>query len=333
MPRPRRRACDHGPGRLAVGMLLGASLGCSASRNLYLVVVPVADLRTHPSAPAPVGTHDDTEESQLLYGERVRLKQTQGDWALVEAIEQDEWTHHHRWEGYPGWIERAALAPLPDGTHPPNDAVITSSWATLWRDPDLTETALRLPMGAALTVTGSAMGERWHALLPTGEAPWISRGHFALDEELGRRSSDQRRALVMRSAQALLGDPYLWGGRSAHTDALPNPTGLDCSGLVNVAYRTAGISLPRDAHEQYLRSRRIVRLQPADLIFLSAPDAPDRIVHVMLYAGNDELIEGPGTGQPIRRIRAFDRLGRSLRGMTPGQRIERQTVFFGSYLN
>ena len=70
MPRPRRRACDHGPGRLTVGMLLGASLGCSASRrNLYLVVVPVADLRAHPSAPAPVGTHDDAEESQLLYGE------------------------------------------------------------------------------------------------------------------------------------------------------------------------------------------------------------------------------------------------------------------------
>lgn len=43
-------------------------------------------------------------------------------------------------------------------------------------------------------------------------------------------------------AEAFLGTPYLWGGRTS--------IGLDCSGLVQLAFEAAGYSVPRDADMQ-----------------------------------------------------------------------------------
>ena len=43
-------------------------------------------------------------------------------------------------------------------------------------------------------------------------------------------------------ARTFLGAPYEWGGLSAD--------GIDCSGLVHLAYRLAGLTVPRDAWQQ-----------------------------------------------------------------------------------
>ena len=59
---------------------------------------------------------------------------------------------------------------------------------------------------------------------------------------------------------------------------------------------------------------------------------PSKIVHVMLYAGDGEVIEGPGTGLSVRRLALAERLGRPLGELSPGMTIEDQTISFGSYL-
>ena len=141
--------------------------------------------------------------------------------------------------------------------------------------------------------------------------------------------------MIVHNAERLIGEPYYWGGRSPTDPKVLNKRaahGLDCSGLVNLAYRTVGIDMPRDANEQFLRAKSINAPQPADLIFLSERDNPAHIVHVMLYAGNGDLIEGPGTGLAVRRIAVEQRLGRALDWLAPGSIVDGQTVFFGSYL-
>ena len=143
----------------------------------------------------------------------------------------------------------------------------------------------------------------------------------------------QKRRAILAGAQLLLGDRYVWGGRSPQrVDAADQVTGVDCSGLINLVYRTVGMIIPRDAHEQFLRAKPVNALQPADLIFLSERDNPERIVHVMLYAGEGELIEGPGTGTSVRRVSVSARLGKTLDWIAPGVVVDGQTVLFGTYL-
>ena len=101
---------------------------------------------------------------------------------------------------------------------------------------------------------------------------------------------------------------------------------------MNLAYRSAGVEIPRDAHEQFLRAKRVAALQPADLVFLSEHAYPARIVHVMLYTGEGNVIEGPGTGLAVRRIALAQRLGQPVEQLSPGAVIDGQTVSFGSYL-
>jgi cell wall-associated NlpC family hydrolase len=137
-------------------------------------------------------------------------------------------------------------------------------------------------------------------------------------------------------AQQFLGDRYSWGGRSptpaTPRGALAQMTGVDCSGLVNLAYRAIGVELPRDAHEQFLRARRVAAPEVGDLVFLSEPHHPERIVHVMLYAGAGEVIEAPGTGLAVRRLALAARLDRPIERLAPGDVVHDQTVFFGRYL-
>src|SRR5215210_6963031 len=46
----------------------------------------------------------------------------------------------------------------------------------------------------------------------------------------------------LTEARSYLGCPYEWGGLTQG--------GLDCSGLVHIAFRRAGVSVPRDADQQ-----------------------------------------------------------------------------------
>ena len=57
------------------------------------------------------------------------------------------------------------------------------------------------------------------------------------EEELGGTTADP-----VEEARRFLGAPYLWGGLTER--------GIDCSGLVHIAYRRVGRLIPRDADQQ-----------------------------------------------------------------------------------
>lgn len=303
-------------------LVLLLTAGCASPHTRMMINVPVSDLRAAPNTAAQAGVQDPGEETQLLYGERVQMVKRQEGWAQIEAMEQQEFSHAQRWQGYPGWVPESVLLPWDQWLEP--TIVITAKWAQTWQDPHLMRAApWRFALGTRLKATDFA-GQRWQAELLNGQMVWLRFQDARSFEELAALSPANRRQAIIRQAALFVGDPYYWGGRS--------PSGVDCSGLVNLAYRGAGLNIPRDAHEQFLRAHPVAALQPADLIFLSEPSNPARIVHVMLYAGEGEIIEGPGTGLTVRRIALTQRLGRSTEQLAPGGIIDGQTVTFGSYL-
>ena len=96
-------------------------------------------------------------------------------------------------------------------------------------------------------------------------------------------------------AQAQLGKPYLWGGTG--------PDAFDCSGLVMMAYRAAGIFTPRTSQAQYAGLPHVPasQVEPGDLVFFAGSDGtPTSPGHVGLVIGKNKMIEAYATGFPIR---------------------------------
>ncbi|MDF5715282.1 MAG: C40 family peptidase [Rhizonema sp. NSF051] len=92
---------------------------------------------------------------------------------------------------------------------------------------------------------------------------------------------------------------YLWGGTVG-----PN---YDCSGLMQAAFASAQIWLPRDAYQQegFTQPIAITELQPGDLIFFGTSQ---KATHVGLSLGNDAYIHSSGKSIGRNGI-SIDRLG------------------------
>lgn len=316
---------------LIFALFVPSLTGCTAGKQLLVVGVSVADVRSLPGTMARPGLHDPQEETQLIYGEHVRVLKTESGWAKIQAVEQPEYTHSRSWEGYPGWVEASALTP-PRNDDAPN-IVVTAKWASLWKDAYRSgQLGVQFPMGTS--VAARNMGNQlWQVRLADGTVAWMDYKDAVSNKTLSALSLEQKREAIIQSAEKFIGDPYFWGGRSPHADSKTSAaTGVDCSGLINLSFRTVGMIIPRDANEQHLKARPVAHVQPGDLIFLSERSNPKRIVHVMLYAGDGELIEAPGTGQAVRRIPVMARLGLGLEKLKPEDVIDNQTVFFGSLL-
>jgi cell wall-associated NlpC family hydrolase len=97
---------------------------------------------------------------------------------------------------------------------------------------------------------------------------------------------------VVAEAARHLGAPYVFGATG--------PTAFDCSGFTRFVYARLGIGLPRTAAEQYGAVRHVAPAdrQPGDLIFFRLGGGG--IDHVGIYAGNDEIIVAPKTGDHVR---------------------------------
>ncbi len=93
---------------------------------------------------------------------------------------------------------------------------------------------------------------------------------------------------VVEEARRHRGLQYLWGGTS--------PWGLDCSGLVHVAYRRAGVVVPRDAYAQQAAAEPVAlsEARPGDLYFFAREDG--HVFHVGFVTGDLRMLHAPETG-------------------------------------
>ena len=101
---------------------------------------------------------------------------------------------------------------------------------------------------------------------------------------------------VVAKARELLGVPYLWGG----TDP---SKGLDCSGFVQLVYKSQGIDLPRVSSQQATAGRAVSSLaeaRPGDLLFFDYSPSRPGIDHVGIYLGEGQMIAAPQPGEVVK---------------------------------
>jgi len=105
----------------------------------------------------------------------------------------------------------------------------------------------------------------------------------------------------VEEARAYLGAPYEWGGMTER--------GIDCSGLVHMAYRRLGRLVPRDADQQEAAGRPVEDPSRGDLACYDGHIAfwlsDGRILHASGTAGR--VIEEEHPPELARRVRAYVR--------------------------
>ena len=96
---------------------------------------------------------------------------------------------------------------------------------------------------------------------------------------------------IADTALGLQGVPYRLGG----TD----PSGFDCSGLVQYVLARYGVSAPRVVREQFQLGRSVRDdIRPGDLIFFAVNSR--RASHVGIALDGDRFVHAPATGQSVR---------------------------------
>lgn len=132
--------------------------------------------------------------------------------------------------------------------------------------------------------------QRAHAKAVQAIADQVTKLAAALLDAPGT-SSDPVAIKALQFAMKQKGKPYQWGGTG--------PKSYDCSGLVMASYLHSGLTLPRVAADQYAAGPTVPldQAQQGDLLFYASDlTDPSTIYHVVMYAGNGDIIDAPYTG-------------------------------------
>jgi cell wall-associated NlpC family hydrolase len=213
-----------------------------ATAVLRQPAMPSVALRNAPS-------EDAEAVSELLMGEDFWLLDASGGWAWGRCGH----------DGYVGYLPEASLAT--PGAAPSH--VVSAISALVFAAPDIKAPVVASwPAGARVAATGE--GDFFKTT-----AGYVHRRHL--------RPLDQIASDPAAVAEALLGVPYRWGGRSGD--------GVDCSGLIQLALAAAGIPAPRDSDQQRALGEPVERskgLARGDLVFFPG--------HVGMMADGERLV-------------------------------------------
>ncbi|MEU4339843.1 NlpC/P60 family protein [Nocardia sp. NPDC023852] len=93
--------------------------------------------------------------------------------------------------------------------------------------------------------------------------------------------------IALDAAKSKVGAQYSWGAAG--------PRSFDCSGLVQWAFRQAGVELPRTSFEQSHVGAPVAfqNLEPGDIVVTNNGS------HVGIYAGDGKLLNAVQSGTPV----------------------------------
>jgi hypothetical protein len=107
------------------------------------------------------------------------------------------------------------------------------------------------------------------------------------DEPVGDWLPPVRDGDPVEEARTYLGTPYLWGGMSER--------GIDCSGLVHMAWRRLGRLVPRDAGQQEEAAKKVDEPRYGDL----AVYGRDSATHIAFWLGEGRILHAAGSREVV----------------------------------
>lgn len=315
-----------------------------------LVQVPVSNLYTMPQKnifdlSPPLIRHDNPGQlSQILFGEQVLVHKLFTDnnnqqWLYVFALQQDIMPKLKNYQRTPcpGWILAQDVIAIKSVV--PQNLIVSSLQAPLLDENQ--SVVMMLSIGSRLS------GERiidtgWKVSMPDGTVAYIDDKYvYHYTDEL-KESCQQLRQQIISNAKKFLHSFYSWGSRSGQSEHW-HPSSVDCSGLVNISFLSQGLHIPKNSHSQYLSSEHLsygCDLQVGDLVFMAPRTSGERwMSHVMLYAGDDMLLEAAASSKKVQEITFLQKFGKKYSELQSGDVVtqlvtdKQYHIYFGSYLS
>lgn len=206
--------------------------------------------------------------SQLLFGELYQFLEEEENWVKIETCDCL----------YQGWISKSLFNSIPT----PNAEKYINSKKFF-----LKELILNIENVNAGTIfpiyKGSSFPYPENEILNLGKQAYKIRLPQQEEEIKATDSSTE----LTTFATSYLESPYLWGGRS--------PAGIDCSGFVQIIYKSLDINLPRDASQQVSLGEPVDFINEAeigDVAFFENQEG--KIIHTGIILANQNIIHASG---------------------------------------
>lgn len=206
-------------------------------------------------------SHRSEMVSQLLFGEKLEILEiNDNDWARIRCA----------WDEYIGWCKLGQVRMISIKDYRKPIKFITNSH-----------------------YNKLIINENNHVELPFGANLYGVKLFHPEDTKFkGKKlivnNIEASPELMIENAQRYINAPYLWGGRCV--------TGIDCSGLTQMALKMCNIPIRRDAAQQAEEGDLVDFLQHAkkgDLAFFD--NAEGKIVHVGILIDNTHIIHATET--------------------------------------
>ena len=203
--------------------------------------------------------HRAEQVNQLIFGEKAEiLEVNERDWARIRS----------ELDGYEGWSKIGQMAIITRREYKKTPKALAAAHT----DKLIFENSeLWMPMGSDLF---GFKGGKINVIGNTGKY----KGKKLKVADLTLNAEN-----LVQAAMKYTNAPYQWGGRTI--------AGIDCSGLVQMAFKMCGTTVPRDADQQAKEGEGVDFLQHAqrgDLAFFDNADG--KIVHVGILLDHDTII-------------------------------------------